>query len=523
MAPVTWKYLAGDTDLFAVEFSLVRDQTDDSMVDPDERTSWGSIAIWIGGRNLCEHYVQGERLASAHWYLLPICEWFAENWDQLLHEERFPIRTQANTAEQSALRASALAEVDASNGKFDTAELYQDWAFGHRLRASAPGALLPDLYIRRYGDKIELSTGRAPIPGENWGIAFSTVPTQRLPVEAVARPLLDAISSLAQELQRRTIGPSERVEKLGRALDEIHSPERTSSRMAWLSGAGSDIASFLALATQVREAIPPAVRDAFDAIRQPADAGSSYLNNSPISLLFGSLAPTVAPNDIGQIINALVAASPRKTLSDELHRLGIAVLEEEDRYGVGPGELGGMCGEEIWRNLTTGETSTRRWVDVESIVVNLGVPILDATLSDRSTRAISYLTREGAVGIVLNRNFRSGSSGAVRRFTLAHELAHLILDQDRASEMLVASGPWAPNEVEQRANGFAAAFLMPTALLDEQLGRVADDWRSVEVLATVARTLRVSLSALISRLQNLGRLSPEDGDLLRDAVTSDRR
>ena len=40
--------------------------------------------------NLCAHREDGEQVDSVHWYLLPLIEWFADNWNPLLHEERLP-------------------------------------------------------------------------------------------------------------------------------------------------------------------------------------------------------------------------------------------------------------------------------------------------------------------------------------------------------------------------------------------------------------------------------------------------
>ena len=56
-----------------------------------------------------------------------------------------------------------------------------------------------------------------------------------------------------------------------------------------------------------------------------------------------------------------------------------------------------------------------------------------------------------------------------RRFTLAHEFCHLLFDQDQGQALAVASGPWAPRAIEQRANAFAAMFLMPAFLLKQML------------------------------------------------------
>ena len=59
--------------------------------------------------NLCAHVDQGETLQSCHWYLLPLLEWFTENWDPMLHEERHPSAVRpADTAAEVGSIASAL-------------------------------------------------------------------------------------------------------------------------------------------------------------------------------------------------------------------------------------------------------------------------------------------------------------------------------------------------------------------------------------------------------------------------------
>jgi hypothetical protein len=50
----------------------------------------------------------------------------------------------------------------------------------------------------------------------------------------------------------------------------------------------------------------------------------------------------------------------------------------------------------------------------------------------------------------------------------AADECHLLVDRERAVSLAIASGPWAPHDLEQRANAFAAAFLMPSELVGER-------------------------------------------------------
>ena len=89
----TWEMQAGSPGVFAFRLAfLLNPHGADDLADDDMRESWGSFIIWTRGENLCAHVEQGEVVDSAHWYLLPLMEWLADNWDPLLHEERLPLR-----------------------------------------------------------------------------------------------------------------------------------------------------------------------------------------------------------------------------------------------------------------------------------------------------------------------------------------------------------------------------------------------------------------------------------------------
>jgi Zn-dependent peptidase ImmA (M78 family) len=99
---------------------------------------------------------------------------------------------------------------------------------------------------------------------------------------------------------------------------------------------------------------------------------------------------------------------------------------------------------------------------------------------------------------------------ARQRFTLAHELAHLLAGDDQGvhldKDVYEAGG----KPSEGRANAFAAAFLMPDGLLRERIG---DAGLTLDELGSLAFELMVSPSSLAYRLSNLR---------LVDAGTRDR-
>lgn len=99
-----------------------------------------------------------------------------------------------------------------------------------------------------------------------------------------------------------------------------------------------------------------------------------------------------------------------------------------------------------------------------------------------------------------------------QRFTIAHELAHFVLHEERLeSKVHVDKGvlrrdtlaSQGTDDVEIEANNFAAELLMPKAVLIDALGGRNFDLEDEEAIATVAKKFKVSPVALQYRLQQL--------------------
>lgn len=110
-----------------------------------------------------------------------------------------------------------------------------------------------------------------------------------------------------------------------------------------------------------------------------------------------------------------------------------------------------------------------------------------------------------------------------RRFTIAHEIGHLMLNHlneaefdplhiDRKFPCLPRNGKSAQgvNQLEIEANGFAAALLMPAKQLREDFKKYrADsiecfDYEDDELASALANRYNVSLQAMVIRLTRLG-------------------
>lgn len=121
----------------------------------------------------------------------------------------------------------------------------------------------------------------------------------------------------------------------------------------------------------------------------------------------------------------------------------------------------------------------------------------------------------GVIGV------NSEHSKTRQRFTIAHELGHLLLHADEefhidekrplARRDEVSSQATDPREIE--ANQFAAELLMPDALVRDSVEALVEDDPEVtveEAIEELARTYRVSTLAMTHRLTNLKVISSDD-------------
>jgi hypothetical protein len=215
MAFGNWEMQAGDPADFAFRLAFLPNPDGDAdRATPEERESWGAFSVWAHGENLCAHVEQGEILDSAHWYMLPLIEWLVDNWDPLLHEERLPLSNAGLSAAESLSRTRrpplSLKDVD----DFDWLDTWSAWWGRHSIRSGREGGLFPDLYLRRYRDCLELSTGAEPIPGMPDEFRFlAPNRTYRMDPPPAAEALFGVLSAAVGELRRR-LPQSRRIEQL---------------------------------------------------------------------------------------------------------------------------------------------------------------------------------------------------------------------------------------------------------------------------------------------------------------------
>jgi Zn-dependent peptidase ImmA (M78 family)/transcriptional regulator with XRE-family HTH domain len=117
-----------------------------------------------------------------------------------------------------------------------------------------------------------------------------------------------------------------------------------------------------------------------------------------------------------------------------------------------------------------------------------GVVVVHSTLGGSAVDGVTFRAPGLPPLIVLNRDQPSDRM----RFTLAHELAHLVMHHDQPTQSM-----------EQEANEFASAFLLPARDIRPSFTRRID----LRLLAELKPVWRVSMASLLMRARSLNLLA----------------
>jgi Zn-dependent peptidase ImmA (M78 family) len=150
------------------------------------------------------------------------------------------------------------------------------------------------------------------------------------------------------------------------------------------------------------------------------------------------------------------------------------------------------------------------FIDLHTVLRDLDIEVIEVKLDTNSIRGVAIAGDGFAPAIIINATSIYNSTAAGKRFTLAHELFHILYDRTRAKKISHLSGPWASARIEKRANAFAAMFLASTAALRKSL--VTFDADEVHKLAD---RVGLGFSALVEHLFNVNIIGDNEREALR--------
>ena len=397
-----WKRLAGDTGRFAVQISFTADPDEGQGIDPEVGLSWGSFQVWAEGRNLCAHMAQGEKVDSVHWYILPLIEWFAQNWNPILHEERLPLRNRETNAWNS-LRDTRFppAAIETDDERASHWErVWQGWWNRHALRSASEGGLFPDIVFRRHRDSVEISWGSAKSIGMPVDFDFveSSSGVARLAPRDVAEPLHTVMSEACEHLFSLTPN-SDRLRALRRALIALPRNNQRQRRLMWLASLGVDEPSVRRGWRRIKRWCSelPEAELLRDAARSPLVIDGSC----QAALMFGCVSPNIKREDALQLADTIVSLHSHAPHQETLDsNRDFIPADDSDNP---PWFQGYQLAEDFHERLGSEFVSSSH-VDIEKVVDKLNISVTELSLSDETIRGVTIAGPQHSPGIAWNSN-----------------------------------------------------------------------------------------------------------------------
>ncbi len=141
-----------------------------------------------------------------------------------------------------------------------------------------------------------------------------------------------------------------------------------------------------------------------------------------------------------------------------------------------------------WLRQKNGVADHRDRVEPETILTGLNVDLVPLS-TQSSVDAVAIWGQGLRPTILINPHGARACQATGRRFTLAHELAHLLMDVDREGDVL--GGRELPDRaMETRANAFAAELILPENRVHETVSSVLDEWVSYRRIKAILDELK---------------------------------
>ena len=487
----------GDKADFALEFALLPDSI---AAEPEESEgSWGAWRLWVSDVNLCDIRLRGadgttSAVQEVHWFLAPVFRWLVDNWMPLLHEKRLPQEGTVVDRRSCSARDAYLAILESAGD--DPARFYpwQEWAGRHSLRSASEGGIVPDVFFRRMEDEIEISWGNRIQPGAEAAMFMAESGVARASVDCVADALASAINWF--------LVPNDSVvfdwkSELTDSWTKIKAGPIGKSAVSWYLDSNPKPGPLTKTILSVLEKLE-------NPLRPPEAPWLGTL--SPEVAMFGDLSPQITNTAAAKLLAEYFEARSETGDSDTLKSL---VSEQPAWMHSSPWHNGYALALEVLDAIDPAPKASES--RIETMLENLGVQVREVKLGRHGPRGVALAGASLKPTILVNLDHLKNEHRG-KRFTMAHELCHILFDRTSARPLTHTSTPWASPTVEQRANAFAAMLLMPLNRAKLPPNKNFHDLKR-EVI-NLANRLKVSRAALRQHLANINVISQEELDFI---------
>ncbi len=312
-------------------------------------------------------------------------------------------------------RAAYLAMIEVAGDDFERFGPWQCWASRHSLRSAAEGGILPDVFVQRMEDDLEFSWGDRVQPGAHAASFVFEDGLERASVDAVAECFRSALEWF---LFQQESNEAEWVNELRERWGEIGHRPAGLSALSWYLDSGPEPKS-----------LTQKFLGSHDKLKRPLSfTNEVWLGNlAPEVAMFGDLSPDIsgdaaavllseyfnARSDCGQtdLLSEISMDVPAWTASSPWHNGYALALDVLDEIEPEP------------------EASMTK---LDHILKLLGIRVREVKLGETGPRGVALSGGDLQATILINLDDVRNSSRGGRRFTLAHELCHILFDRSRA-------------------------------------------------------------------------------------------
>lgn len=416
MAKEISRKVIGDTARFALDIRhLARPPAD------VRHLGWANLFLWFKGVPVWA--VGGEKLRPVTWTWLDLVEWLGRAWQYIFFEENAPFGL-------VGLEPSELTNQEFNNVSVDDFE-QQLWAYQqrHDLSAGLKGLALPTLWLLPEAKFIRLRFKEDDL----W--------VSKQEIQSILKEFVSEVFVLCA------------ADDTGRAA---LAHQRWEQRMPGIERI-VDLRSGLSIA-QLKAWLPDVPET--DIIGDPlAEEETSFMAAARLS---ASL-----PDDTRrQILRSIASLKVYQTPDlDRLTRQARPMMSAlaDLRYF----EQGYRAALWLRRELEIPVDP----VDPAALLREWGVALKDLPELDPRLDAVAAWGQAHGPGVLINPAGYHSQSIKGRRATLAHEIAHLLLDRGTHLPAGEVFGGTTPASLEKRARAFAAEFLLPREVVSDRLSK----------------------------------------------------
>jgi hypothetical protein len=412
--------LFGERGSFALEWV----PADSGEVDLLE-LGWAGVRLWVDGRPVWA----GEDAASLWWTWLEFVEHLARAWVFLRWEDTMPFGI-AESNPRTLRTSRALRSVTGRSPDEVESEVHA-WDRRHNLAAGVAGIWLPPVWLIPSGRLVRICSRGADVVVE-------------------LDPVLAALASFGDHVLS--------------SLPSREPSPRVTQAFAWWSSREGTWETRWRLQTGLQEAVAARVLPAAFARTGATDEPApDTVMTCPI-LAAARYSGMLAEDELRAVLEAIAGVPHTETqhldqLTDEAEALQRTFL----------GEPYFRQGYNAARWLRARLSNDGMPLDPDRLLALWGVPVEMLPPVDPALDAIAVWGQNHGPAILINPVGMHQHSTGGRRATLAHEIAHLLLDRTTHLPAAEVLGGRTPEHVEKRARAFAAEFLMPRQAAAERL------------------------------------------------------